>query len=860
MRPFLRLLPATLVALASAGPRPPSTPAAQEAAAPGEHDQERDPTAGNRSPQEVPDEELIVREVVLDGLESYDRAGVLRTLGIEVGRPLPALRLGIQRVWETYRILVVEPDFQPLPGGGLSVRLRLEELPVDLDPRFVGNRKVDEETLLEWAMLFDREEIYVHEAEGVRSRLLDGYRRRGYHFAEIDVVVGGGEGAASDIIFEIREGPRVRCTGLVVRGNESLPDTGYLFWRGGLRKLADVQTKGRGIFRWWGGVFDREVLDADLAAMRAVYRDRGWLEARVEIEDLEFNEAGDRVRVHLLVDEGPLWRVGSLAIEAVGAEDRATTEELLYPLEELMELVELRPGVPYETARLQNDRFDITRYYGERGHAARSLFRGRPQQAFEWLEPDVVVDVERQVVAVTYRIVQGRPRTVREVLVTGNSHTNDRVVRRAASILPGAVADIQQVQRSLARIRGTGYFDDVQDPSHPPPTVTFREVDGRPDLVDVEFEVEEGRVVDFSVSGGVNSDRGAVGLIALNMRNFQASDLPSSVWSTFGEIYRKEAFHGNGETFGVTLSPGTEVNYWKIGYAHPDIFGTHFDRFAAQVELVARDRRYRSHDEDRTTGTLTIARLFAQGDFSVRFGPKWMSVDLNDLSDDDDLPSTLVASEGGSDFAGMTLDLRLSKLDNRWNPREGYFAEWSNTIYGGAFGGDNDVWLSELAYDWYFQLGDPEDDIRSGMYLGLAGGFAHTYGDTDLVNYAERFFLGGSSTLRGFDFRGVGPNEGDFSLGGETYLRGTLEYRRPIYSTPIPGTSRRQEVFRGILFLDAGILDPDGFELDADELRASTGIGFGLTQPIPLVFSFGFPIEEGDGDDTEVFSFRITLR
>ena len=46
----------------------------------------------------------------------------------------------------------------------------------------------------------------------------------------------------------------------------------------------------------------------------------------------------------------------------------------------------------------------------------------------------------------------------------------------------------------------------------------------------------------------------------------------------FVAIYRKEAFHGNGETFSVDLSPGSEVSFWRVLYRYPDLFGSHFNR------------------------------------------------------------------------------------------------------------------------------------------------------------------------------------------------------------------------------------------------------------------------------------------
>ncbi len=88
----------------------------------------------------------------------------------------------------------------------------------------------------------------------------------------------------------------------------------------------------------------------------------------------------------------------------------------------------------------------------------------------------------------------------------------------------------------------------------------------------------------------------------------------------------------------------------------------------------------------------------------------------------------------------------------------------------------------------------------------------------------------------------------------------SLEYRLPLYSTTRPGTFDKVEMFRMILFTDAGVLGPENGDIDLDELRASAGFGIGLNYPFPVMFNFGFPLEEGPGDRTEVFSFNIALQ
>lgn len=804
-------------------------------------------------------QELPVVEVVFEGLNTYSHEGVLSALGMRIGEPYPSsMRPGLLKVWDTYKIVVGEPVLTRVEGG-LRVTLPVTELPLDLEPRFVGASEVDLDKLKEWALLFDREQVYLHEADRIRARLIAGYRQAGYLFIEIDKVIGGlGEGVAGELIFEIREGPKVHCTGIEVSGNESLPNTGWGLWSGGLFTLADLSTKGRGLFRWWGGTFDREVLDADVVAMRQVYRDRGWLDVTVAIDRLEFSRDRKSVVVHLLVDEGPLWRVGSLSIEGLDPENLAAGQELFFDPAELMALTELQPGVPFERARIAHDKTALMRFYGERGYLEQRYFEDERAGGARFLEPDVTFDWQAHEVHVTYRLVQGRKRFIGEVKVNGNTYTADKVIRRELEFMPGELANIQQIERGLARVRGTGFFEDPYDPTHIPPIVIFHVDEQDPDTIEIEYRLSEGRVVDFNISGGVASDSGIVGLITLSMRNFAIANTPSGLFSAPGEIYRKEAFHGNGEQFALDLSPGSEISFWRVMYAFPDVFGTHHDRYMVRAEALGRDRRYNSHDEEKDQANLTVARLFGAGDFSLRMGLRWSSILIGALPDPAGSPSTLVNSVGTTDLRGMSLDLRYSQLDNRRSPREGSHYRWGNTLYGGALGGDQDFLKTEFEYDHYFQLGDDTEDVRPGFYLGAALGISQTYGNTDQVHYSERFFLGGTS-LRGFDYRGVGPMDGNYSLGGESMARATIEYRHPIYSTPIAGTSRRQEMFRFLTFVDAGVMGLDAWSLDPDDVRASAGFGFGLVTPLPLTFNFGFPFLEQDGDRRETFSFSLDI-
>jgi outer membrane protein insertion porin family len=812
----------------------------------------------------------VVR-ILVEGAKRYTEAQIIAALGQRLGEPLDekVVDQGVKRLWTTFHVRA-EPDVRAVPGG-VELRLRVFEMPVDREPRFVGNDQIDTKTLRRWALIEEQTELYLHQAKRVRQRILEGYQREGFHFAEVDVIQRG-EGADSDelpdVIFEIREGPKVRVKDVVIRGNESMPDTRFLyFFAGGLSHLAKRELRGPGILNWKGSAFVRETLEADLLAMRQVYRDRGWLDAVVELERLEFNELRDGVVIHVLVDEGQRYRVSSLSIRAVdwvhpeqAGDERTSESQLVFPEEELLEATHLGPGDWYEKVQVDRDRAALRTLYGKRGYIAHASLPRR--SSWEFLEPpELVFDPAAKTVAVTYRIVQGRPLRLREILVAGTTHTRDRVLRRELSVFPGEQANLTEIHRSLDRIRATDFFSDPRRlEEHRQPYFRFLQVEEDPSLVDLEYIVDEGNVVDLVLSGGVESNAGAFGIVRLTMRNFDISDPPSSFASAFTEIYHKEAFHGAGQRLDIEVAPGTEVSRFRLRFVEPDLFRLHLQPIGLELDFLKRLRIYKSHDEDRLEKHLKLSRKLSH-DLFTWLGYVHTDVEAEDL-DDDGVPALLAAQEllGKTSLSGVTFDVVARSLDKVTAPTDGWNLKSNSVVYGGYLGEDWDFVQTELRGDFFRPMGEKADGTKHVLFVGVDAGVAQPYGDTDDVPYTERFFIGGLSGPRGFAFRGIDIDPAsDFAKGGETYARGTFEYRYPLHSIVVPGSFERQETLRAAAFVDWGMIDTDPFQLELDELRLSVGFGIGLSYPIPLIFNFGFPIRSQDDDKERVFSFSLSL-
>lgn len=821
----------------------------------------------------------IVRRIIVDGAERVSKAKLVGALGHPVDAPLDegTITRGIDVLWEFYHVRA-SVYRRPIDGNEeeLELLLVVEELPLDLEPRFVGNVRIATTKILEWARLQPGEELFLDQADRVRERIVRGYRNEGYYFAEVRAVTteglddGSGRPLVPDVIFEIREGPKVRIRDIVITGNDSISNTSVPFFKRGLSKLAGVKLRGPRFFGIFKKAFIEETLDADLIGLREVYRDQGYLDAVVGLDRLEFSDDRRWVTIHIAIDEGPRFTVGSISIEAVeqvanpaapgGREELPA--ELVYSEAELLELMETRPGDFYERAGEARDMIALRRHYGEHGYIYHASLPWTDR--WEAVGTELVFDENEPIVHVIYRIAQGRQLFIREIRTTGNLHTQDRIVRRELSIYPGDVANPAEIDRSITRLLATGYFTDQGNPmGHRDPTYRFEDTSD-PNWKDLVYVIDEGQVLQFNVSGGVSTNTGAFGVISYTQRNFDITNLPRSLRSMIGDVAGREALHGAGQELRLRASPGTEITFYDVYFREPDLFLRHQDRISGSVLARRRRHLYRSHDEERDLVGFTLGRQVTI-DSSIFGGYSFGMVDIDDLDHGGEttlgdplrVPTLLARQEGEHDLGYLEFGYRYSSVDSRMNPKNGLKLSWTNEVHSELFGGDFEFAKTELRFDWYDEFDELDKEAPDRYHVGLRAGVAVPYGDTHDVPYSERYQLGGQGVMRGFRYRGVGPNEREYPIGGETYAFGTLEYRRPLVTTTQPGTYREIETIQGGLFFDIGVLGTEAWELHADEVRMSAGFMFGFSVPLPITFSFGFPLREGDGDRTEVFAFNI---
>jgi len=199
---------------------------------------------------------------------------------------------------------------------------------------------------------------------------------------------------------------------------------------------------------------------------------------------------------------------------------------------------------------------------------------------------------------------------------------------------------------------------------------------------------------------------------------------------------------------------------------------------------------------------------------------------------------------GTSTTISTTWQIERNTINLYRDPTKGSRHLLSSEVAG--FGGDHEFWKLEADSIWYLPLSKEEKWVMS---LQLREGWMTTYGSSDYIPLQDRFYAGGSTTVRGYDTREIGPKGkeylfwGDsFALGGVLRAIGNLELKY-----------RANDILRLYLFADSGGVWADTGDFSFGDFKHSVGLGMGFDIPRmgPIRVDYGFPInpdkDQGSG-------------
>ena len=767
--------------------------------------------------QEIDDETFSDRpisEVTIEGLGRVSERMVRNNLRTAAGQPFDAqgLRDDVATLYRLGQFETVNAEAELLNDGSVKITYRVTEQALIRDVQTVGNTKVNDQELRAQIPLYagsPRDDFLVEQS---LIRIKDLYRKKGYYLAEISV----DETRLMDaglLIYKIVEGPRVRIKEIEYIGNTSFSPS---------QLGVNIRTKPAiPLFR--KGELDTDLLIDDTATLNSFYRDRGYLDVRVDHRVLLSPNSKD-AKVVFLIDEGRQYRLNSIILSGSGPEEQSPLK--IFSNEQILSLTPLRPGEVVTSKAIEATRIEIQNAYLRMGYLDANLVT-RTIRIGEQAKVDLLLNIN-----------EGTTFQAGLVRIQGNFITQDKVIRRLVRIMPGRPLDGTTLETAKERIQNTQLFNDVRI------TVQQPSKDEQ-DVRDVIVEIKEKNTGSFNFGAGIGSDAGIFGEISLRQQNFDILDFPLSA----EELLAGRAFMGAGQSFNISIAPGNEVQLYSVGLTEPHLFDSDV---SGSADFFYRRRIYSQYDEDRTNLGFGVGR---------RLGNIWTgNIGLNFqrvlLKNFDPFTPVQVAADAGPDiFASVTASLRRNTIDNFMRPSRGSITNISFSRFI-PIQGDVEFWAVNAGITSFLTLA--EDFLGRKQILKLKTNAGYIFGGTPPTY--ESYYMGGR-TLRGFQFRTVSPKSddtvgagsatGDYQpIGGSWEFFAGAQYEYPIFA----------ESLAGVLFVDSGtVTNTPGFS----EYRVSVGFGIRLSipqlGPAPLAFDFGFPILKQENDETQLFSFTAEL-
>ncbi|PIE23432.1 MAG: hypothetical protein CSA62_07390 [Planctomycetota bacterium] len=789
---------------------------------------------------------------------------LLSSIETQKGRrlDLATLREDIRFLWSRFKIRAAF-KVRNLPGDaeqGLRLLLAVEEFPSFRRIEFQGLSHFTDAQLRRLLEMDEGESPTELTGRHYARLLEERYRQDGYAFVVVRVLPDERRGV---LVLQIGEGPKVRIRSFDFVGNKSYPATSFIGFRWNLLGSAGVRNKpGPSLLPFLAGIYSKDKLEEDFDRIETWYRERGFLDAIVELRTLRFTK--DRSGVHIVarVHEGKRYKVSGIEVDITPAKGGAKPA---FDPERLKKLLALKVGEYLGQEVLDRDMDKIREFYGKRGYPDweryRTLSRANTLQV---LDPSLVVDPEKGSVKVVYRVLEGQKKSIRFFDITGNELTRDHVIRRDMRVHPGEPLNEVELERGRKRLISRQYFGDL---SVGDPGVRLRllPVEGRDDLVDLELDVSEASTGRILFGANFSTNAGFFASVSYNKRNFDWTRPPTGInpidW--FVQLIRNEAWHGAGQTLNLNLRPGTKVSQIDATFYEPDVFGRQYETIGMQLSGQRQLRGYRTYSGDTLGGSVIFDRRFGT-DWKVSAGFRIEHVTVDQVRGD--APRIVWDAEGGTEMRSLLGRISWAELDRQPRPTSGarasayveYAPEW--------LGGQSSFYKVGAELRTYIPVYEDSRRRRHVFNTKLRLDLGQGIDGSDDLYLSKRFYMGGQSNLRGFDYRGAGPTQFRNPVGGEVRFLGTAQYIFPILSTRYEERFEETDIVRGLFFVDAGMLGDSFQDEQFKDIRVSTGIGFRFLVPgiiggegLPINIDFGWPLRREASDKTKVFNFSISF-
>jgi outer membrane protein insertion porin family len=610
-------------------------------------------------------------------------------------------------------------------------------------------------------------------AQKIRSLMRD----KGYYLSKVEpelVPVGEGKNQV-DLVYHVDPGQEVLLRRLHLPG--APPED--------VEQLKDMMPMSeRSAWSWMtsSGTFKEAELSQTLDMMHFHYLGRGHVD--VEIGEPLVQVSSDLTEIEITVPVIPGTAYTIEEVDFLG--------DSPFSREELLETAQVETGVFFDINKVRASMIRLEDQHADEGYAfARVTPRHTP--------------VGEDKLRLVFDIQRGQPYRIGRIEISGNTKTRDRVIRRDVRLAEGELYSRAALRKSEAKLNRLGFFETLS-------VKTRRRPDE--DVVDIDIEVVEQSTGQFSVGAGYSSADYFFTMASINNSNL------------FGYGYQVDA----------SVSLGSTKQSYNLSFNNPRLYDSNifigFDVYKTFSE-------YDEYDKDSIGAGVRLGVSFWE-DWHARIAYGFDISEIKDVCTEamflaeeclKEASDSILDQEGETTTSSITPSLIHDTRNRTIMPSDGAYTSASVKVAGGILGGDVNLLKYTLDSRKYFPT------FWDTTFMVRARGGLITPFDGDSIPVYDRYALGGINTLRGLDWRSVGPiDEGDTEVvGGNKYALFTAEYLFWLLE---------EAKVQGLFFYDAGNAWATGEHFFKSRLRQTAGGGIRWYSPMgPLRLEYGYNLE-----------------
>ncbi len=655
---------------------------------------------------------------------------------------------------------------------GKAVIFKVQEKPTIRNIEYKGNKKFKDDKLKENLTIRTGSILNIFKIQSNITIIEDLYKDKNYQNVKVTYRTIELENNQADLEFSIVEGKKIRIQNIIFTGNSEYPDKK-------LKKLIETSEAWIFSFITEAGDMDHEKLRQDVAILTSFYHNTGYIDARVGEPDVKFTETG--IDVTFKIHEGQRYRVGKVSL----------TGEFVLPENKLKENLRLTDGAFFSKAVMRQDVLVITDAYSDEGYAYAEVI------------PKMKRSDKERVVDVTYDIKKGPLVYYEKIIISGNTKTRDKVIRRELRAYEKELYSGKRMKRGIRNLYYLDFFEDIQ---------VDTPKGSAADQMILKINVKEKNTGAFSLGGGY-----------------------SSVESVFfkGSVSQKNLF-GRAQVLKFEASMGGLTRKFNLSFTEPWLFDI---PLSGTVNLYNWKTDYDAYDKESTgfgAGVGYPVFDYTRAYLNYRFDSSEVSEVQSDAAD-----SVKVLS-GSNITSSLTGSLVYDSRDKRLNPTRG--GKHSLSAEYAGLGGTIGFTKIIAETGWYHPL-----FWKFVGFLHGKGGHVSKNSGMLLPDY-EKFFLGGMNSVRGFGWQDLAPTEinsdGQLAyVGGEKYLQFNSELRFPLVE---------EAGVIGLVFFDVGDVYAQNEPVDFGTLRKSAGFGFRWFSPMgPIRLENAYILDPKEGESAD---------